>query len=163
GGAGDPHRRAPRASHAAERRAARVVEDAREPDARGDRARLHHVGSPKRERQQIARRRGARHRPVDALPEPLALRARSVTALPTHPPSRLRQRTPLDADAVTLSVLVPVYNERDTIDLILDQVNATPMRKEIICVNDRSTDGTDQILDRMLAQGRIDRLIHQPE
>jgi len=76
--------------------------------------------------------------------------------------SKLRQRTPLDPDVVTLSVLVPVYNERDTIDLILDQVAATPMRKEIICVNDRSTDGTHEILDLMLAQGRIDRLIHQP-
>ena len=87
-----------------------------------------------------------------------------MTDLPAGgPKSRLRQRTPLDPDAVTLSVLVPVYNERDTIDLILDQVNATPMRKEIICVNDRSTDGTQDILDRMLAQGRIDRLIHQPE
>ena len=86
-----------------------------------------------------------------------------MTDLPAAPKSRLRQRTPLDPDAVTLSVLVPVYNERDTIDLILDQVNATPVRKEIICVNDRSTDGTKEILDRMLAQGRIDRLIHQPE
>jgi glycosyltransferase involved in cell wall biosynthesis len=86
-----------------------------------------------------------------------------VTDLPAPPKSRLRQRTPLDPDEVTLSVLVPVYNERDTIDLILDQVNATPMRKEIICVNDRSTDGTQEILDQMLAQGRIDRLIHQPE
>jgi glycosyltransferase involved in cell wall biosynthesis len=37
------------------------------------------------------------------------------------------------------------------------------LRKEIICVNDRSTDGTQEILDRLLAQGRIDRLIHQPE
>jgi glycosyltransferase involved in cell wall biosynthesis len=91
-----------------------------------------------------------------------------MTTSPTSPSapnheSRLRQRTPLNPDAATLSVLVPVYNERDTIDLIVDQVNATPMRKEIICVNDRSTDGTAEILDRMLAQGRIDRLIHQPE
>jgi len=86
-----------------------------------------------------------------------------VTQFPAPPKSQLRQRTPLDPDAVTLSVLIPVYNERDTIDLILDQVNATPLRKEIICVNDRSTDGTQEILDRLLAQGRIDRLIHQPE
>ena len=86
-----------------------------------------------------------------------------MTGIAAPAKSRLRQRTPLDPDTVTLSVLVPVYNERDTIDLILDQVAATPMRKEIICVNDRSTDGTQEILDRMLAQGRIDRLIHQPE
>jgi glycosyltransferase involved in cell wall biosynthesis len=77
--------------------------------------------------------------------------------------SRLRQRTPLDPEAFTLSVLVPVYNERDTIDLIVDQINATPMRKEIICVNDKSTDGTAAILEQLLAQGRIDRLIHHPE
>ncbi|HEY2163704.1 MAG TPA: glycosyltransferase family 2 protein [Gemmatimonadaceae bacterium] len=77
--------------------------------------------------------------------------------------SRLRQRTPLDPEAFTLSVLVPVYNERDTIDLIVDQINATSMRKEIICVNDKSTDGTAAILDQLLAQGRIDRLIHHPE
>ncbi len=77
--------------------------------------------------------------------------------------SRLRQRTPLDPAAFTLSVLVPVYNERDTIDLIVDRVNATPMRKEIICVNDMSTDGTAEILERLLAQGRIDRLIHHQE
>jgi glycosyltransferase involved in cell wall biosynthesis len=79
------------------------------------------------------------------------------------PKSRLRKRTPLDPEGFTLSVLVPVYNERDTIDLIVDQVNATPVRKEIICVNDQSTDGTAEILERLLAQGRIDRLIHHAE
>ncbi len=87
----------------------------------------------------------------------------SSPQLPESPPSRLRPRTPLDPSTVTLSVLMPVYNERDTIDLIVDQVNATPLRKEIICVNDHSTDGTKEILDRLLAQGRIDRVFHQPE
>ena len=74
----------------------------------------------------------------------------------------LRARTPLDRAAVTLSVLIPVYNERDTIDLIVDQVRATPVKKEIICVNDCSTDGTREILDALLAQGKIDKLHHQP-
>jgi len=90
----------------------------------------------------------------------------TTSPLPPSDPmhkSRLRQRTPLDPQAFTLSVLVPVYNERDTIDLIVDQVNATPMRKEIICVDDKSTDGTGAILEQLLAQGRIDRLIHHPE
>ena len=74
----------------------------------------------------------------------------------------IRARTPLDRDAVTLSVLIPVYNERDTIDLIVDEVRATPVKKEIICVNDCSTDGTREILDSLLAQGKIDKLHHQP-
>jgi len=72
---------------------------------------------------------------------------------------RMRGRTPIPRDQLVLSVLIPVYNERDTIEVILDQVHAVPVRKEIICVDDRSTDGTRDILDRLYAEGRIDRLI----
>ena len=74
----------------------------------------------------------------------------------------LRARTPLDPSRLTLSVLIPVYNERETIDLIVDQVRATPIPKEIICVDDHSTDGTEQILQTLLEQRRIDRLVRQP-
>ena len=81
----------------------------------------------------------------------------------TNAQPALRRRTPLDPDRATLSVLIPVYNERETIDLIVDQVLATPIRKEIICVDDHSTDGTQQILETLLAQGRIDQLFRQPE
>jgi glycosyltransferase involved in cell wall biosynthesis len=77
--------------------------------------------------------------------------------------SVMRKRTPLDPDAVKLSVLIPVYNERETIELIIDQVRATPLAKEIICVDDHSTDGTQQILESLLAQGRIDQLFRHPE
>jgi glycosyltransferase involved in cell wall biosynthesis len=75
----------------------------------------------------------------------------------------LRARTPLDRDTVRLSVLIPVYNERDTIDLIVDQVHETPIPKEIICVDDYSTDGTQQILETLLEQGRIQQLYRQPK
>ena len=74
----------------------------------------------------------------------------------------LRARAPLDRDTVRLSVLIPVYNERDTIDLIVAQVHETPIAKEIICVDDCSTDGTGEILETLLAQGRIDQLYRQP-
>jgi glycosyltransferase involved in cell wall biosynthesis len=74
----------------------------------------------------------------------------------------VRPRTPLDPDRVRLSVLVPVYNERNTIDLILDAVHATPMKKEIIVVDDCSTDGSDEILARLKARGLIDTLFRQP-
>ena len=74
----------------------------------------------------------------------------------------VRPRTPLDPETVKLSVLVPVYNERNTIDLILDAVHATPLRKEIIVVDDCSTDGSDEILRKLKEQGRIDVLFRQP-
>jgi len=49
-----------------------------------------------------------------------------------------------------LSVVIPVYNERATIDEILRRVSETAARKEIILVDDCSTDGTRQILEKML-------------
>ena len=75
----------------------------------------------------------------------------------------MRAKTPLDPAQITLSVLVPVYNERDTIDLIIDQVRQTPIKKQIICVDDASTDGTQQVLEMLLEQGKIDLLYRQPQ
>ncbi|HTZ11124.1 MAG TPA: glycosyltransferase family 2 protein [Candidatus Margulisiibacteriota bacterium] len=45
-----------------------------------------------------------------------------------------------------LSVIVPVYNEVRTIGEILNKVNALNLDKEIIVVEDGSTDGTDKVL-----------------
>lgn len=45
-----------------------------------------------------------------------------------------------------LSVVIPVYNERDTIAEIIARVDRVPIEKEIITVNDCSKDGT---LDRL--------------
>ena len=71
---------------------------------------------------------------------------------------RLRGRTPLAEQDLVLSVLIPVYNERHTIDRILDEVHAVPVRKQVICVDDFSTDGTREKLQQLHAAGRIDRL-----
>ncbi len=46
-----------------------------------------------------------------------------------------------------LSVIVPVYNERRTIDVILSKVRAVDVEKEIIVVDGCSIDGTLEILD----------------
>jgi glycosyltransferase involved in cell wall biosynthesis len=50
-----------------------------------------------------------------------------------------------------LSVLMPVYNERATIVNILERVRAVDLPKEILVVDDGSTDGTREIL-----RGEID-------
>jgi len=49
------------------------------------------------------------------------------------------------ADLV-LSVVIPVYNEKATIEEILRRVRAVPIKKQIIVVDDYSTDGTREIL-----------------
>lgn len=48
-----------------------------------------------------------------------------------------------------LSVVIPVYNEVDTIREILECVRAVDIDKEIILVDDGSTDGTREILRGM--------------
>ena len=45
-----------------------------------------------------------------------------------------------------LTVVIPVYNEKDTIREIYDCVKAVPVEKEIILVDDFSTDGTRGII-----------------
>jgi len=51
---------------------------------------------------------------------------------------------------VKLTVVIPIYNERDTIELVLKRVEAVPYEKEIILVDDASTDGTREILERLV-------------
>jgi glycosyltransferase involved in cell wall biosynthesis len=50
-----------------------------------------------------------------------------------------------------VSVVIPVYNEKATIDEILRRVLDTEIRKEVIVVDDYSTDGTRQLLENMAA------------
>jgi glycosyltransferase involved in cell wall biosynthesis len=49
-------------------------------------------------------------------------------------------------DHITLSVVIPVYNEKATIREIVRRVSAVPINKQIIVVDDCSTDGTREIL-----------------
>jgi len=48
-----------------------------------------------------------------------------------------------------LSVVIPVYNEKGTIRQIIDRVRAVDIPKEIIVVDDFSTDGTGDVLRSM--------------
>ena len=45
-----------------------------------------------------------------------------------------------------LSVILPVYNERATVMEVITRVLASPVRKEVIVVDDSSTDGTTEFL-----------------
>ena len=53
-----------------------------------------------------------------------------------------------------LSVLIPVWNEGATLLEILEQVRAVPVEKEIILVDDGSTDGTRDILQSLIESGQ---------
>ena len=59
-----------------------------------------------------------------------------------------RAATRMPADPL-LSVVMPVFNEQDTVEEIIRRVLAVKIRIELIVVDDVSTDGTPAILDRL--------------
>lgn len=48
-----------------------------------------------------------------------------------------------------VSVIIPVYNERDNIERLLEAVKAVQLKKELIMVDDFSTDGTRDYLKKL--------------
>lgn len=52
-----------------------------------------------------------------------------------------------------LSVVIPVYNERAFFPRLLEQVRAVPLEKQIIVVDDCSTDGTRELVAGLQAAG----------
>lgn len=59
-----------------------------------------------------------------------------------------------------LSVIVPVYNEVNSVREILRRVQATGLADEIIVVDDGSKDGTREILNELDGQGNIRVIFH---
>jgi glycosyltransferase involved in cell wall biosynthesis len=61
-----------------------------------------------------------------------------------------------------LSVIIPVYNEEKTLEEIVRRVQEAPfpLEKELLIVNDASTDGTRTILERL--EGGNVRVFHHP-
>lgn len=60
-----------------------------------------------------------------------------------------------------LSIVIPVYNERETLPKTLARVKATPFDKEIILVDDGSTDGTRAWLQTLNEPGVV--VVLQPQ
>ncbi len=58
-----------------------------------------------------------------------------------------------------LTIIIPVYNERQTIEEILMRVKQSPLEKEVIIVDDGSTDGTRDWL-QTLKEDEIKVLLH---
>ena len=62
-------------------------------------------------------------------------------------------------DDFRLSVIMPVYNEKTTVLRVLDRVLAVPIEKEVIIVDNCSTDGTKEILQSIQA-GNVQVIYH---
>ena len=61
-----------------------------------------------------------------------------------------------------VSIVIPCYNEKDTIEKIVEAVHNAPLEnKEIIVVDDCSEDGTQTLLREKVAP-MVDRIINHP-
>ena len=67
----------------------------------------------------------------------------------TTPDTTLARAAPFLPRDPLLSVVMPVYNERHTIEEIIRRVLAVPLRIQLIVVDDVSTDGTSEVLERL--------------
>ena len=60
-----------------------------------------------------------------------------------------------------LSVVMPIYNERATVEEIIDRVLAVPLRIELITVDDASTDGSRDIVAALAARHGFAHLLQE--
>lgn len=58
------------------------------------------------------------------------------------------------------SIIIPVYNEAKTLEEIIRRVQATGLVDEILAVDDGSTDGSRELLEKLSQEGKIKTIYH---
>jgi len=84
---------------------------------------------------------------------------RLFALLDQHMPHRLGLRSL--PEGFLLSVVVPVYNERNTLPTILKKIREIEIPKEIILVDDGSTDGTRELLTEYEQDDDLTIILHE--
>jgi glycosyltransferase involved in cell wall biosynthesis len=69
-------------------------------------------------------------------------------------PRTKKAHAPYQVQPLKLSVVIPCYNEADTVEEVLDRVESVGLADEIVIVDDGSTDGTRDVLARLEAEAR---------
>ena len=62
---------------------------------------------------------------------------------------------------ILLSALIPVFNEVDTLEEIVRRLEQVSIVRQIVVVDDASTDGTPSVVKRLAADGRIAAIFHE--
>jgi glycosyltransferase involved in cell wall biosynthesis len=86
--------------------------------------------------------------PQEVVTHPPAEQVRALQRLLGEPACRQLGIYPIPTE-FKLSVVIPVYNEKQWICELIRRVRAVPINKEIIVVDDCSTDGTRELLETL--------------
>lgn len=65
----------------------------------------------------------------------------------------------IERPSMKVSILMPVFNERATVEHAVARVRELPVDLQIVCVDDCSSDGTRDVLANLKASGAIDDLV----
>ncbi len=63
---------------------------------------------------------------------------------------------------VKLSVVMPIYNERSTLRAVVERVLSVPLKIELLCVDDGSSDGSAEVLRELEGEYPQIRVLLQP-
>jgi dolichol-phosphate mannosyltransferase len=73
------------------------------------------------------------------------------------------EMTPMPPDAPRVVVIIPTYNERENLQLILERVFAAVPHAHSLIVDDNSPDGTGDIADKLAAEDARVQVLHRPQ
>ncbi|HNP85209.1 MAG TPA: glycosyltransferase family 2 protein [Kouleothrix sp.] len=77
-------------------------------------------------------------------------------------PERARAAAPAaPLPTIGISAIIPVYNEAETIEEIVRRLEQVPVIRQIVVVDDYSRDGTQAIVQRLVAEGRVLAVFHE--
>ncbi len=60
---------------------------------------------------------------------------------------------------VEISIIIPVFNEINTLEKLIEKINQINLKKQIIIVDDFSTDGSRQLIEK-LHQENVEKIFH---
>ncbi len=60
------------------------------------------------------------------------------------------------------AVIIPTYNERENLPILVEQILDLPIRPYVVVVDDNSPDGTGHVADELAARDEHVRVVHRP-
>jgi len=74
---------------------------------------------------------------------------------------QMTHRFPEEMKALLLSVIVPVFNEAETLPEVIRRISAAPIDKEILVIDDASTDGSLNGVERLVEDLGVCVFVHE--